>query len=181
MCYTNEVYNLKMYIHYLKEEYSMSRKIKTYLVVLGGVSLLGIGGLYINHATKIPESTYEHVPTDLAQMYTEDGEEVPTYMADNETYKRIDWTIAPDKTKKTDKLVLRQGEKVYFNNVKWEAGVPIHIGISNGSQEFYSSLNSGYFNEPITVEQDGTYYFYIKNVGYRKITITGEVGVEANH
>lgn len=171
----------------------MSNLFKKSFIILGATLLFSSSVM----ATSIP-SIETTVASDLKvsdtfELVGADGTVYPVYekevtsITSNESERlfnpfvqEFDWTIKSNKTEKTDSKELRKGDKVHLNGITWDEGEPIHIGITNGTKEYYSNLNSGYFDGYMTVKANGTYKFYIKNVGYNTISISGSTGHTAS-
>lgn len=88
-------------------------------------------------------------------------------------YEHMNWTIESNDEEHTNSMLLGSQEKLYINEARWDAGQPIHLGITNGSKRYYSNLSSGSFNGYFTVKTSDTYTFYVKNIGYDTISFMG--------
>lgn len=98
---------------------------------------------------------------------------VDTDLLAGDIYENFSWSIKANKQQETDTFYLYKGDKLYINDVVWNKNSPIHLGITNGSKNYYSDLSSGSFNGYLTAKESSSFSFYIKNVGYDTISANG--------
>lgn len=163
----------------------MNKLLKKAVLILG-LSALGVTSVFA--ASTVPEVntsiTIENnaVLTDEIIITDSEGNTLPVYKVvdpevidalNKETrttiydyYENLNWSVGQGSTKKGSQVIIGKGEPLYVHDARWNSGVSIHLGITDGSNHYYSSLGSGSFNGKITAQATGTYQFYVKNNGY---------------
>ena len=110
------------------------------------------------------------------------NEELETYGIFGSSFEgEIDFgTISPNKEKKSTAESLRKNDEVHLKNLKWESGIPIHIGVidTDTDTRYYSNMSSGSFSGYFTIKVSGDYKLFIKNVGYESVKVAGKVQIE---